>query len=89
LTAARAQRRRAPDAKPLDPGDVGLLETLREWRVSASDGKPAFTVAHNSTLESIATVRPQSLAELSAIKGIGPAFIERHGSDVLTLIKAG
>jgi ATP-dependent DNA helicase RecQ len=89
LTPARTKRRRAPEAKPLDPGDVGLLETLREWRVRASDGKPAFTVAHNSTLESIAVLRPSSLAELAAIKGVGPAFIERHGSDVLSLINAG
>ena len=86
LTPARSKRARVPDAKPLDPADVGLLETLREWRVTASDGKPAFTVAHNSTLESIATLRPRSLAELEAIKGVGPSFIERHGPDVLTLV---
>jgi ATP-dependent DNA helicase RecQ len=86
LTPVRSKGRRAPDAKPLDPGDLGLLETLREWRVRASDGKPAFTVAHNSTLESIATLRPRSVAELAAIKGVGPAFVERHGTDVLTLV---
>jgi ATP-dependent DNA helicase RecQ len=86
LTPVRSKGRRAPDAKPLDPGDLGLLETLREWRVRASDGKPAFTVAHNSTLESIATLRPRSVAELEAIKGVGPAFVERHGTDVLTLV---
>ncbi|MGZ4341248.1 MAG: RecQ family ATP-dependent DNA helicase [Solirubrobacteraceae bacterium] len=89
LTPSRAKRHRAPDAKPLDPGALGLLETLREWRVRASDGKPAFTVAHNSTLESIASLRPRSLAELAEIKGVGPAFIERHGGDVLTLINPG
>jgi ATP-dependent DNA helicase RecQ len=86
LTPVRSKGRRAPDAKPLHPGDLGLLETLREWRARASDGKPAFTVAHNSTLESIATLRPRSVAELEAIKGVGPAFVERHGSDVLTLV---
>jgi ATP-dependent DNA helicase RecQ len=88
LTPIGSKRRRAPapDAKPLDPRDAGLLEALRAWRASASDGKPAFTVAHNSTLESIASSRPRSLAELAAIKGVGPAFIERHGPDVLTLV---
>ena len=86
LTPVRSKGRRAPDAKPLDPGDLGLLGTLREWRVRASDGKPAFTVAHNSTLESIATLRPRSVAELAAIKGVGPAFVERHGTDVLMLV---
>ncbi len=61
LTPARANRPRAQDAAPVDPADVGLLETLREWRARASKGKPAYTVAHNSTLESIAARRPSSL----------------------------
>jgi ATP-dependent DNA helicase RecQ len=82
----RAKRPRARDAAPVDPGDFGLLETLREWRVRASNGKPAYTVAHNSTLESIAARRPSSLAELATIKGVGPAFVERHGEQVLALV---
>ena len=89
LTPARAKRSlRVQDAAPVDPSDVGLLETLREWRVRASNGKPAYTVAHNSTLELIAARRPRSLAELATIKGVGPAFIERHGERVVTLVGA-
>jgi ATP-dependent DNA helicase RecQ len=86
LMPTKAKRRRAPDAPPIDSADLGLLETLRKWRVGASNGKPAYTVAHNSTLESIATLRPRSVAELATIKGIGPAFVERHGEQVLTLV---
>jgi ATP-dependent DNA helicase RecQ len=86
LTPARAKRPRAQNAAPVDPGDIQLLETLREWRARASDGKPAYTVAHNSTLESIAALRPRSLAELERIRGVGPAFVERHGEDVLALV---
>jgi ATP-dependent DNA helicase RecQ len=86
LTPARADRRRAATATPVDPADVGLLEALREWRLRASNGKPAYTVAHNSTLESIAALRPRSLAELTKIKGIGPTFVERHGENVLALV---
>jgi ATP-dependent DNA helicase RecQ len=86
LTPARANRRRPPNTTPVDPADLGLLEALREWRIRASDGKPAYTVAHNSTLESIAALRPGSLTELEKIKGIGPAFVERHGDNVLALI---
>jgi ATP-dependent DNA helicase RecQ len=87
LTPTRAKRSRAQDAAPADPADVGLLETLREWRVRASNGKPAYTVAHNSTLESIAARRPCSRAELATIRGIGPAFVERHGEQVLALVR--
>ena len=88
LTPTRAKRTRAQDtAANLDHADVELLETLREWRARASNGKPAYTVAHNSTLESIAALRPSSLAELARMKGVGPAFIERHGENVLTLVR--
>ena len=86
LTPARAKRQRAPDASPIDAADLGLLETLRQWRARASKGKPAYTVAHNSTLDAIAALRPGSLAELATIKGVGPAFVERHGPDVLALV---
>jgi len=88
LTPAKAKRSRASDAPPLDPADAGLLETLRGWRIKASNGKPAYTVAHNSTLEAIATLRPASLDELATINGVGPAFVERHGEQVLALVAA-
>ena len=86
--ASRSKRTRAVDAAPLDPADAGLLTALREWRVRASDGKPAYTVAHNSTLEAIATLRPRSADELASIKGVGPTFVERHGEQVLALVGA-
>ena len=47
---------------------------------------PAYTVAHNSTLESIAALRPSSMHELARIKGVGPAFVDRHGEAVLALV---
>ena len=90
----RSRRRRAkqasrpPQATPLDAESLPLLNALREWRGRASDGKPAYTVAHNSTLEAIATLRPSSAAQLAGIKGVGPAFVERHGADVLALVAA-
>jgi ATP-dependent DNA helicase RecQ len=86
LVPARAKRSRPAEAVQLDPAELGLLESLREWRLRASNGKPAYTVAHNSTLESIAALRPQSLDELAGIKGVGPAFVERHGEQVLALL---
>jgi ATP-dependent DNA helicase RecQ len=87
LAPRRTKRARAAGAAPVDAGDLELVETLRKWRAQASNGKPAYTVAHNSTLESIAARRPHLLAELATIKGIGPAFIERHGEDVLALVR--
>jgi ATP-dependent DNA helicase RecQ len=86
LTPARTKRSRAVEAAPLDPADAGLFEALRVWRTQAADGKPAYTVAHNSTLESIASLRPSTVSELATIKGIGPAFVERYGEQVLALV---
>jgi ATP-dependent DNA helicase RecQ len=68
------------------PVDDSLLAQLKEWRLRASNGKPAYTVAHNSTLEAIAALKPSTLDELAAIKGVGPTFVKRHGEQVLALL---
>jgi ATP-dependent DNA helicase RecQ len=93
LTPARrsASRRGSgqPDGvpdRPIDPADEVLVVALREWRMRVAAGKPAYTVAHNRTLEAIAALRPGSLGELAAVKGVGPTFLERHGADVLALV---
>jgi ATP-dependent DNA helicase RecQ len=52
----------------------------------ASNGKPAYTIAHNSTLEAIAALRPSTLDQLAGIKGVGPTFVNRHGEQVLALL---
>ncbi|HEY1593043.1 MAG TPA: ATP-dependent DNA helicase RecQ [Solirubrobacteraceae bacterium] len=88
LNPPSARRSRPADAPPLEPADAGLFEVLREWRGRAAAGKPAYTVAHNTTLETIASLRPGSLTELGAIKGIGPAFVDRYGQEVLALVAA-
>jgi ATP-dependent DNA helicase RecQ len=87
--AKRGRRSRPERAAQLSPEDMGLLDVLRAWRARASNGKPAYTVAHNSTLESIAALRPSSLGELARIKGVGPAFVERHGEVVIGLVVRG
>jgi ATP-dependent DNA helicase RecQ len=79
-------RRKANAPAPAGPVDAPLLDALRAWRMRASDGKPAYTVAHNSTLVSIAALKPSSLAELATVRGVGPSFVKRHGEQVLSLV---
>jgi ATP-dependent DNA helicase RecQ len=67
----------------LDPVDEREFEKLKAWRLGRSEGKPAFTVAANTTLEGILRARPKSLDELIEVKGVGPAFRERHGESLL------
>ena len=86
----KAKRRSSKSASPpadLSPEDESLLEALRAWRLKAARGKPAYTVANNRTLESIAAERPADLDALAQIHGVGPAFLGRHGSAVLKLVE--
>ncbi len=73
---------------PLGPADAAHVEALRRWRTEASEGKPAFTVAHNATLAAIAARRPRTVAELAAIRGVGPTFVERYAGAVLAVVAA-
>jgi RecQ family ATP-dependent DNA helicase len=77
---------RPSPAAGLPPVDVPLFERLKGWRLRAADGKPAFTVAHNSTLEAIAARRPSDEADLMAIRGVGPSFVSKHAADVLAIV---
>ena len=88
-----SERAGRPDSWPGDgarvaaEGDRALFDALRAWRAQASEGKPAYTVAHNATLAEIASSRPRSLAQLAAIRGVGPSFIDRHGTRVLEVVQ--
>lgn len=83
----RPARAKQPAAPPeLTPADAALFERLKEWRLRAADGKPAYTVAHNATLQAIAASRPGDEAALLAIKGIGPSFVAKHAAEVLALV---
>jgi ATP-dependent DNA helicase RecQ len=68
---------------PPDPVDEAQYEKLREWRLGQAEGKPAFTVAANTVLEEILRRRPSSTEELIEIRGIGPAFCQKHGESLL------
>jgi ATP-dependent DNA helicase RecQ len=75
-------------APPSEPVDEREYERLREWRMDRAEGKPAYTVAPNAVLEEILRCRPSSTEEMIAIRGIGPAFCERHGESLLEALAA-
>jgi ATP-dependent DNA helicase RecQ len=94
--SAAAPRRRSPGgARPrraehepvgerqLEPVDERKFERLRAWRLARAEGKPAYTVASNAVLEEVLRSRPESLATLTLIRGIGPAFCAKHGQSLL------
>jgi ATP-dependent DNA helicase RecQ len=68
------------------PVDEAELAELKRWRTGRADGKPAYTVATNATLEELLRRRPVDAAQLLEIRGVGPSFVERHGDDVLAVL---
>ena len=68
--------------------DGDLVERLRGWRQrrSHADGVPAYVVLHDTTVRELASAKPQTHADLAAVKGFGPVKIDRYGDEVLALI---
>jgi superfamily II DNA helicase RecQ len=65
-----------------------VFDRLREWRRrrALNDGVPPYVVFHDRTLGEIAERAPSSLAELADVSGVGPAKLERYGTDVLRVL---
>ena len=84
---SRANPKRGATPVPdLTPEDQEIFEVLRKWRLGAAGDKPAYHVASNRTLSAIATVKPVDEVALLEISGVGPSFMEKHGSAVLRLV---
>ena len=87
VTPAKSGSRRAP-APPEEGREVSEAELapLKQWRKERAEGKPAYTIATDATLREIVRRAPATGAELLAIKGIGPSFVERHSASLLELL---
>lgn len=66
-----------------------LFERLRQWRLllASSLEKPAYTVLSDTTLRDIATVKPQTLKQLSLLRGIGPVKLDKFGAAILKVVR--
>jgi DNA helicase-2/ATP-dependent DNA helicase PcrA len=75
-------------ATPSAGTDGPLLEALQQWRRdrARSDTVPAYVVAHNATLAAIADARPDTIAALRRVRGMGPAKLESYGADILAIV---
>lgn len=78
-------RRASADARSEGP----IFGALKQWRArrAGDDGVPAYVVFHDSTLRDIATYRPRNKTQLARIQGVGPAKIERYGTEVITALE--
>ena len=69
--------------------DPNLYRKLEQWRreTARTEDRAAYLILTNETLQQIASLKPQNLEELLAIKGIGDVKLERYGEVLLNLIK--
>jgi RecQ family ATP-dependent DNA helicase len=89
ISVADARGRGGRRAAPADDGPPvadAELEPLKAWRRERAESKPAYTVATDATLREIVRRRPQTDAQLLAIKGIGPSFVAKHAESLLALL---
>ncbi len=74
----------------LDPDDEPLFEALRTLRadIAKENGIPPYVIFHDSTLISLATIKPREYQSLTAISGIGQTKQERYGQEFLEIINS-
>jgi ATP-dependent DNA helicase RecQ len=95
--AARTKRTRGArgdaDAKapprPLDAGGTARFAALKTWRaaIARAHNVPAYVVFHDATLAEMAAARPDSLATLAGISGVGARKLEAYGEQILALLR--
>ncbi len=83
---ARSSSRSAASSANDTPEHAARVEALRSLRNELRDGKPAYVVFDNATMEEIARRWPATEGDLRRIPGIGPTKLERYGPAVLELI---
>ena len=87
---ARERDRGPRTGVPVQPQDLPLFGALRDLRalLAREQNVPAYVIFHDSTLRNIAEQRPDTLAALAQVGGIGGAKLERYGPQVLETIRA-
>ncbi len=83
------RKTQAQTPSELSSSEEVLYQELRDWRLQEARRRrvPAFTVLTNAALQGIARARPLDDDQLLAVHGIGPKIIEKHGTDILRVVK--
>ena len=85
----RSAARRKLTRENAAPIDEKLRTDLREWRLNLAKEQhvPAFVILHDSTIDAICRQRPQTMADLLDVPGIGERKAERFGAHILAIIR--
>jgi ATP-dependent DNA helicase RecQ len=84
------RRAGGPDAT-LTATENALLDRLKAWRLAEARAQavPAFVILHDRTLAEIARQRPDGIAAIAGIAGIGAKKLERYGPALVELVARG
>lgn len=84
-----APRYAISETEELNKDEQKILESLKLWRAerSKADDVPAYFLATNKELFSIAKFKPVKKEELMEIKGFGKHKIEHYGSDIIEILE--
>ncbi len=90
LLQKRTNKKKTLAAKDFEVVHPDLLKHLMEWRKERAEAdnnnRPIYFIASQKLLIEIANCMPCTEKELKAIKGMGPAKMEKYGHDLLTLV---
>ncbi len=75
----------APVDRAPDSLEARLKALRRQWAQEAN--LKAYHIFNDRVLEALVAVRPATVGELAAIKGVGPATLERYGDKLLRAIR--
>jgi ATP-dependent DNA helicase RecQ len=87
---ARGAAGKAPP-RPLDAAALERFAALKAWRaeIAREHNLPAYVVFHDATLAEMADLRPDSLAALGAVSGVGARKLAAYGEQILRLLHPG
>ncbi|MGW2850244.1 RQC domain-containing protein, partial [Streptomyces sp. NPDC001274] len=87
-TKAERRTKSQAAAAELPPEAVPVFEALRAWRAAQAkeQGVPAYVIFHDATLREIAAARPDSVAALGGISGLGEKKLATYGEGVLEVL---
>lgn len=88
-SSKKSKRASAGASKSSDSAGVVLANYLREWRheEASRQGVPAFVIMHDTTLENICAMRPDSLEALRGVAGIGERKVARYGERIVDMVR--
>ena len=87
----KEQKRSRVEAEAWEGVDRELFEALRNVRlqIARSRGVPPYVIFHDTTLRELARVKPQSMAQLRTIYGVGARKAEDLGEQFLAVLRQG